>query len=401
MYEKNKQITKKREGDKFENDWSFQIHSYYFPIVYNPKLEAVATTISKFHFYPASFPQVITGWVFLNKSKKKFEKIPVTLTLPTEEFFPRIYRYFRGTSDDEGNIYYGVGYSPKIIKYDVLNKCTIEANLNFITIDTIEPKKSLEIADSDDNIRNSHEYNFIRYDKFNDLLWRISRIGTDENSPPIQINYPVGTIVLFDKNLNKLGEGIVPQYHKGPVIPFRGGLLLYDQMESDKKNEMIYSFFKFKLDTISRISFLEKFKQTISNRTETEESIQSYLHSIVSNNSYRNYLLIPVNNSCGPCLKKLLLYLKVNSKNLHKKNLAIILIANSNETIKTTISESNLNEYYNDYIFSDTKEGYKTSMPLWVNPKYIEIDIKNNIVLNENFNPSEMGSLFKILDSLQ
>lgn len=70
MFEKESRDHKKRERGLFENDWSFQIHMSRFPLIYDKKKNAVLTTISKFHFYPASYNQVIAGWVYLDSTKK-------------------------------------------------------------------------------------------------------------------------------------------------------------------------------------------------------------------------------------------------------------------------------------------------------------------------------------------
>lgn len=202
---------------------------------------------------------------------------------------------------------------------------------------------------------------------------------------------------MFNKELKKIAEGFLPPNQYGPVIPFNGGLIILNELASDESEQMIYSYFKYRLDTISKDSFSSIYKTRKSTRGLKTTTIPHYLENISNNSEIKNYILIPWNNTCPACRNSFIRYLQKNQYLLKKPKVSIIILARNKEKFRFILEKYDLKPHEGRNIFADVTAKYKLVMPEWVNLKFIQLDERGSVTKNEQFGPGDLKQLQKKL----
>ncbi len=308
------------------------------------------------------------GIASISGSHEKYREIDICFHCPEFGlYYPINFKYPRGTLGN-GVLYIGFANEPKVYMLNLLNHSLTAKFLEFSTIDEIYQSQT-EISTFFDY--SQPEYIDMVYDNEGSRFFWFARKKADSLSKPIYQNYPQISFVLADKNLEKIGEGVLPLGCRPPVIPYKDGIFVYNKIRSNEMNSIIFSYFQISEQTTTIETLRNKIQQETTSDVHVANDYSIQYLKLLAGSPDGQFLLIPFDNSCKACIDKISLFFKdLQNKRQINNALKVLLISTNESKINSFLENSWLKEF-EDRVFFDRKEIFKAYLLEWTNPRLI------------------------------
>jgi hypothetical protein len=348
-----------------------------FPVIYDHTRNAVFSVLDLFSgtYYPANgnAQNFKAGWSYDNGESFKQVQLDFYEQPSPNEYFFTFQREMTGAYDGDSFVMIGIGSSPTIIKYNLkTNKVVKKADIEFAFV---KPQPAPNSAAAEElNQLEINTYYTIKYDRYTKTYWRIAQMKNNPGYASLLKNYPIYEIVQFDANLNKIAEGVLP-FGSKRIIPYKGGLLVFNKYESVKKNRLILDWYGISLLKNKNTGALDSMIVKERNKAEYPAMTRNnYLNQLSDHKNFDNYLLVPLSQTCTSCLEEFgerinsILNTKSNSK------LAVILFENNPTAMSAFLKKYGLENHVGKDIFFETNGNVYMNIASWTNFKLIHIN---------------------------
>lgn len=343
--------------------------------------------------------------------EKKIKRLPIKFSsLPNGYDWTSEFKIPNGIQVD-GNLYTFFPCESIIYKVSLKDDKTESKFIDFRTIDPIKPYPiNQNIDDHEDKFR-SKFYDLTYLTNKSQFIW-VARYGCDSSDSRASTLfkndfYP---FVIFDKSLNKIGEGLIPPNYSRSIIPYKDGFLLYKR-DTDSLTFTYFTYSIVDLDPIVlKKQIQEKRKQIneLNPDVSESESFRMYIEKLSANTNVKNrkFIFIPLQSSCSSCKPVYANIIKKYQHSILKNEISIILISDSKDEIlaykeilkgKQSISWGLTSSFK---IYEDTEYIYDSFVNPWINLLYIEFDEKSEICKKLIVNPNKIEEFKKILNDL-
>jgi|GEM_PF-2437701 len=340
------------------------------------------------------------------KSKKDS---PSFLVLP-EDFdelsrkyceYPLLYRSLSGQIEAKSrSMLIASPISPKIYRYsyanDTWNYCGDMGSYLFNG-----KIKTTDYWTKDDDIDDlySHRLSEFVYNEGSGLYFRLMRVSKIDTTISMEDNYPFCTLSVYDQNFVKLGEAPLEfralDYF---IVPYKNGVLLRDQLESDRKHKIVLRYIKFSGSISRKTGWLSSKLDSIR-----KQEASSYIPNLAeyltdSANPSGSYLLIPLQNSCPACLEELTEFMNfiALSDSGKKSNIHLILLSMDQYSTDKFIRRLNDKTLATFNIQVDKTTRYLQYTQKWVNLRLLVVD-NNSVTFDRVYDPGELEDLFLLI----
>ncbi len=373
---------------------------FWFPLVY--KDGKIFTPMLKWEHYvsPSKCPM---GYIsYPDKKNPNFTALPVTSPSAHKgHFWPYHYKSPLGCSSDNA-LYFMFGTEPVVYKYDYAIGNLSKKKFSFTSIDRkIKPYRKGIAPKQYDPYK--ARYEGIKYNKTLEHVLIIAKPSCDTTDGPLatdQENF-VYTFMLADKDLNPLGEGIIPaDCYLPSIIPYKNGFIISNK----DVNNRTYTYFTYTIEKRNRNFIKEQVKRQrdslnrISPKLAHKDAVAAYLQKITGDNFSRhdNFLVFSeyACPSCGPLYAD---WLEKNSKRLLDEKTAVIVISSNPKEISDfcqsfggqMTSAGSAFDGSNIPVYSDTDRTFRLFVEYWLNVWQIQYDKDRNIAIDKNLNPRD------------
>ena len=371
-----------------------------FPLIY--KHDKILVPMEHWgNMFPGLPNDSVIGVV--NTKTRECYKLPIGQTpAPQNYYWGLFYKYPCGVEAGD-NVYIFFGSEPVLYKYNLISDNISTAKVPFLTIDSIPPYSIKEDDDQMDPYRSQYEK--ITFDSSNHLLYWTAKVKCDTSDGPFSIqpiNF-INSFVVLDEQMNKLGEGVLPEGYSSCIIPYKKGFLLY------KRNQpsITYTYFTYKIvkgkkeDLLKQISERRAKYNKKYPKLSNDEAFVYYLKKIMGFefDGHQRFVIIPA-SSCPACVPAYAQTLQKYRHELWKNKVAIILINDDIAQIKDFYNMAGAS--YNNSettikqlpIFCDTTNEYRTYFRNWINLRCMELDSScKSICFDQVINPSNLSDL--------
>ncbi|MDR0363593.1 MAG: hypothetical protein LBH92_01000 [Bacteroidales bacterium] len=319
------------------------------------------------------------------------------------DFYTYRFRPLRGCFDGKENLYAAFGHTPTLYKYNIATKELTQTYIPFITIDSIAPyfytdKQSTYSIPGYDHYKG--EYMNMKYDPFNEIIIWYARVAADSTDSPLCKDHTIYTFALLDKDMNKIGEGVMPEGYYRSLKPYNGGFLANNNFADGDK--LILTFFNYKIEKKPSGYLASLIKERKDKYNEGYEhadidvSLLRYANNITESKGFSKFLLVPLEMSCETCLPAYAKIIKESLPSMKKNNdLAIVLIASeqkkADDFMKIIFDDAAVDNDAKAFFYTDLTRRYLHYVDLWINPQYIEAN--KEIVYKKIINPGDMNLL--------
>jgi hypothetical protein len=392
-----------KRGHIFNQENTMFAFSHHLSPLYNPADGSMITVFNP--NYPSSDSlRFFPNWSFLGKvyldSSKAFEPIyfcdqkqVIDEWLPK---YPSIFKQLVGCSIDapNGSFLVSFPFSDSLWEIDyathkVLTRALTPSHL----IDEVRPVGNHSMEDF-----RCAKYSSMAYDKQRGRLYRNNRIGVPDSASNQEKSNPFVSISVFDSLFNKIGEALLPHgYRDYTLIPYRNGVLLYDNATTISSGKRVYGYFE--LEKTGRpYSALDSQLQEARQHLHSDKTPLTYLEEITGSPvKDEAVLLIPTEKSCKACLESVGAFLEQYAGKLDAEKLRIVIIG----------SGGNAARFADKYrlqrskpFFRDEDNRYMYAFEPWINPKMLFYS-EGKLVSEQEYNPDEIPELVEKLKSYE
>ncbi len=376
------------------------ILSYFmFPLVY--KNGKIFTPMYKWE-HSASPSKCPMGYIsYPDKNTPNFTALPVSSpSVSKGHFWPYHYRQPLGCSSDDA-LYFMFGAEPVVYKYDYASGNLSKKKFSFTSIDRkIKPYPNGPDPKQFDPYK--ARYEGIKYNKTLEHVLIIAKPSCDTTDGPLatdQENF-VYTFMLADKDLNPLGEGVIPVDYYPTFIPYKEGFIFC------RKNAkpVTFTYFTYTIEKRDRNFIKEQVKRQrdslnrISPKLAHKDAVAAYLQKITGDNFSRhaNFLVFSeyACPSCGPLYAD---WLEKNRKRLLDEKTAVIVISSNPKVISDFCQSfggqmTNAGDAFdgsNIPVYSDTDRTFRLFVEYWLNVWQVQYDQERNIAIDKTLSPRD------------
>ncbi len=379
------------------------ILSYFrFPLVY--KNGKIFTPMHKWE-HSASPSRCPMGYIsYPDKNTPNFTALPVTSpSMRKGRFWPYHYKEPLGCSSDDA-LYFMFGAEPVVYKYDYATGNLSKKKFSLSSIDKrIKPYPVGLYPKQYDPYK--ARYEDIKYNKTLEHVLLIAKPSCDTTDGPLatdQENF-VFTFMLADKDLNPIGEGIIPaNYYLPSFVPYKNGFLL----SKNVMHSTTYTYFTYTIEKRDRNFIKEQVRRQrdslnrLSPKLSHKDAVAAYLQKITGENFSRhsNFLIFSeyACPSCGPLYAD---WLEKNRQNLIDKKTAVIVINRKPKEISDFCQsfsgqQASAGEALPGDIlpvYSDTDRTFRFFVEYWINVWQIQYDKERNIAIDKYLNPRDFS----------
>ncbi len=376
------------------------ILSYFlFPLVY--KNGKIFTPMHKWE-HSASPSRCPMGYIsYPDKNTPNFTALPVTSpSMRKGRFWPYHYKEPLGCSSDDA-LYFMFGAEPVVYKYDYATGNLSKKKFSLSSIDKrIKPYPVGLYPKQYDPYK--ARYEDIKYNKTLEHVLLIAKPSCDTTDGPLatdQENF-VFTFMLADKDLNPIGEGIIPADCYPNFIPYKKGFLFC------KKNAepVTFIYFTYTIEKRDRNFIKEQVRRQrdslnrLSPKLSHKDAVAAYLQKITGENFSRhsNFLIFSeyACPSCGPLYAD---WLEKNRQKLIDEKTAVIVINSKPKEVSDFCQsfsgqQASAGEALPGDIlpvYSDTDRTFRFFVEYWINVWQIQYDKERNIAIDKYLNPRD------------
>lgn len=380
-----------REWPKYKN---YYLDFTYFPIVYNHQNHTVIAPLASYKspcdsFYMTDTLGLLGTVATLSHDDPGFSKL--NFDFPCSKYGSTYWdnaKYLRGGYNTSANkIAIGTGHSNEIQIIDLVENTTQTKQIPWSSDGKPVPstKKDAPMFD-----RSNPEYLGIKYDRNRKGYWFLARLGLNDKASALLNNYPLHELIFSNKKFNQFSKGILPFGYSEPYIPFKNGILAYNKKQSTKQGKIIFSYFKLSLNLFHKDMYAKRRKAKLKeiNQKHTCSKLE-YLKAYSTNKN--KFLLVPLENTCSACIKKLTSYINKN-KHALKQDIALILIASNPSIVEDFKASAQIKNQ--EWVHEDVKMQWKQSFDEWTNLKLVGTNNQGEISLEKTYDPLEMVLLF-------
>ena len=377
------------------------ILSYFrFPLVY--KSGKIFTPMYKWK-HSASPSKCPMGYIsYPSNDTPNFTALPVSSPSASKgHFWPYHYKEPLGCSSDDA-LYFLFGAEPVVYKYDYASGGLNKKKFSFSSIDKkIKPYPTGPYPKQYDPYK--ARYEGIKYNKTLEHVIIFAKPSCDTTDGPLatdQENF-VYTFMLADKNLNPLGEGIIPANCYFPsFIPYKNGFIISNK----DLHHRTYTYFTYTIEKRDRNFIKEQVKRQrdslnrISPRLAHKDAVAAYLQKITGDNFSRhaNFLVFSeyACPSCGPLYAD---WLDKHRQKLIDDKTAVIVISSNPKEISDfcksfdgqMTSAGDALDRDKIPVYSDTDRTFRLFVEYWINVWQVQYDKDRNIAIDKSLNPRD------------
>lgn len=339
---------------------------------------------------------------------QKAVALPITYSKPRKGYYwtPAYRNPCGAVSENAAYVFFP--NEPVLYKYSLKNHKIISKHFDFITIDKIKPYK---IGDEGHNFDACKaRYESLAYDSVNQRLYMVARVGCDTSDGPlaIQRENAIYSFIVMDMNMNKIGEGIIPEGYVPNIQPYKDGFLLYKK-DAGKSTYTYFTYDIKKGDASCLLNQIhdrrDKFNSISPKRTKIE-ALTAYLKKIVGkdDSKYSTYVMFS-ESACPHCSTRYSQVLLKNKQNILNNDIAIVMINGDTTVIQDFCSEIDgfqatsvdLPPLNKIPVYCDTHNAFYHFFDPWVNIRVVRFNNKGELISDEIINPSDMDKFNMIL----
>lgn len=344
------------------------------------------------------------GGILVHIPKKEFVRLPIrSEKLPDDGYFWSPFQLESKGLACGDYIFSFLASSPVVYRYDTKSRCLKHRKMKMVSINTIEPYKKGERYHQYDPFKS--EFVDMYWDSIRDQIIRVARIACDSISDgPITtqyVNYSY-SFSIFDLNLHKKAEGIVPEGYSPTFIPYKDGYLLY----KIKSKPEAYTYYTCKYRKGTKQDLLKPVVEKrnrlnrLAPKMSKEMAFTRYVHQMTGKDSlkYQNFIIIP-ETSCPTCVPVYGDIIRNNKDRLIANKTAVILISADSTVInefKYLIDEP-LSCNAASLVYADSEDLFRRYIEEWVNLRYIEFDNRGHLVTDMIVDPKDLSIFNKML----
>lgn len=375
------------------SDWLSYSNYTYFPLHYFKQRNFLVYSLLNMKHYPCDTFIHNNNYYQLGllNTESTRPNLPLKIRFPCEGkeglFFEFAYQLNRGMILGDSILIAGFGADNLLQKFNFETQNYTTYTPDFKLPGVIPVSNS--ISEAKEVYKTHSEYLDIGFVNSKNHFFRIAKVGIGDSTDILRQHYPYHAILIMDTLLNSKAERLLPFGLSPPIIPYEKGFLIFDKMNSNQNDEIIFVYVSYELETEHQDDSIYSDDENNINDENSFLNNQFELLQKSTNTDFKAFILIQKINTCGNCIDFVLNEVKTLPDEL---KLATVLIGDY-EDYEDNIEKYELADEIGSKVFFVDKPSIQRNFHPWMHLQFISID-EDNQLSSKVYNPSSFNDFF-------